>query len=74
MKQVYIIYGRTLNRSVCHGHGDYSDEWDEYVACGLAFASKEVAIQYMHAAHEGGSNAPLEAAEEYAIKEFPVQS
>ena len=74
MKHVYIIFGRTLNRGVCHGHGDYSDDWNEYIACGLAFTSKEVAVQYMQAAHQGGANAPLESAEQYAIKEFPVQS
>lgn len=74
MKFVYIIFGRTLYRGVCQGHGAYADEWHEYIACGLAFTSKEVAVQYMQAAHQGGANAPLKSAAQYAIKEFPVQS
>lgn len=74
MKTVYIIFGRTLRRGVCHGHGDYSDDWVECVACRLAFTSQAVANEYMAAHRFNPENAPLIKAEEYAVKPFPVQS
>lgn len=73
MKTVYIIFGRFLNRGVCHGHGDFRDEWVEFVACRLAFTSPAVADEYMAANRFNPENAPLIKAEEYAIKPFPVQ-
>jgi len=70
---VYLIFGRTLHKGVYHGHGESWDEWREFPACGLAFASQGVAGEYMAANRSNPTNAPLAKADEYAIIPFQIQ-